>query len=376
MKKVAAFILALTMSLSLAACGSKGADTPEAPPPSAPAATPEATKPADEATSELLAGFDTNADGLVLGFSNSYNGNSYRQKEEELFFNLADQLKEMGVLKDYIVTESNSDNATQASQIQSLVLKGVDVIIVDPGSTTALNSAIEEAWDAGVPCVIVNDGPVTTDKCYQINFDYKGAIMPAAQYIVDRLGGKGNVLISRGIAGVESDTNFYAGMREVLDKYPDIHIVAEVYGQWTGSIAQKEISSVLPSLDQVDAVLGEGGDGYGAVMAFQAANRDIPLIIGGNRGNFMSWWAQAYKDSGYETMSWTTSPAIAAASIFVAIDVARGIEVPMSMSVDGYIITHDDMEANIDTYLNMEADDIAGELYTYDWVKNTLYTQK
>lgn len=52
-------------------------------------------------------------------------------------------------------------------------------------------------------------------------------------------------------------------MREVLDQYPDIKIVAEVYSEWTGSIAQKEIASVLPSLDQVDAVLGEGGDGYG-----------------------------------------------------------------------------------------------------------------
>lgn len=186
----------------------------------------------DPAVAELLDDFDTSADGIVLGFSNSYNGNSYRQKEEALFYELADQLKAMGVLKDYIVTESNSDNATQASQIQSLILKGVDAIIVDPGSPTALNSAIEEAWDAGVPCVIVNGGPVTTDKCYQINFDYKGSIMPAAQYVADRLGGKGNVLISRGIAGVPSDTGFYEGMREVLDQYPDIKIVAEVYSEW------------------------------------------------------------------------------------------------------------------------------------------------
>lgn len=34
------------------------------------------------------------------------------------------------------------------------------------------------------------------------------------------------------------------------------------------------------------------------------------------------------------------------------------------------------MIANIETYKNMEADDIAGELYDYDWVQNTLYTQK
>lgn len=380
MKKLLALVLSLCLVVGLTACGgSTDTNTPASSgDQSGENAAEETQQPeVDPAVAELFDDFDTSADGIVLGFSNSYNGNSYRQKEEALFYELADQLKAMGVLKDYIVTESNSDNATQASQIQSLILKGVDAIIVDPGSPTALNSAIEEAWDAGVPCVIVNGGPVTTDKCYQINFDYKGSIMPAAQYVADRLGGKGNVLISRGIAGVPSDTGFYEGMREVLDQYPDIKIVAEVYSEWTGSIAQKEIASVLPSLDQVDAVLGEGGDGYGAVMAFEAANREVPLIIGGNRGNFMTWWAQEYEENGYETMSWTTSPAIAAAGIFVACDLVRGkTDVPLSMDIPGYIITQEDMIANIETYKNMEADDIAGELYDYDWVQNTLYTQK
>lgn len=76
-------------------------------------------------------------------------------------------------------------------------------------------------------------------------------------------------------------------------------------------------------------------------------------------------------------MSWTTSPAIAAAGIFVACDLVRGkTDVPLSMDIPGYIITQEDMIANIETYKNMEADDIAGELYDYDWVQNTLYTQK
>ncbi len=320
-------------------------------------------------------GFDMTKDGFVIGFSNSYNGNTYRQTEEDLFKQLADQLKEAGVISDYTIVESNQDNATQVSQIQSLVLKGVDAIIVDPGSPTALNSAIEGAKDAGIPVIIVNGGPVTTDACYQINFDYKAAIRPAAQYVVDRLGGKGNVIISRGIAGVEADTQFYEGMMEVFNANPGIEVVAEVYSQWTGSVAQQQIASVLPSLDKVDAIIGEGGDSYGAIQAFLAAGREVPLVVLGNRGNDLSWWANEYEKNGYETYSWVTNPGIAAAALYVACDILRGNEVPQTMNVGSITITTDDLKANIDYYKAMDADAIANQIYTYKWVQENLYTQ-
>lgn len=342
----------------------------------APAATPSTESAIGAGNEDYLAGFDMNKDGFVIGFSNSYNGNTYRQTEEALFKELADKLKAEGVISDYIIVESNNDNATQVSQIQSLVLKGVDAIIVDPGSATALNGAIEDATAADIPVIITNGGPVTTDKCYQINFDYTAAITPAAQYVVDRLNKKGNVLISRGIAGVPSDDGFYAGMRQVFDQYPDINIVGEVYSEWTTSVAQQQIASILPSLDKVDAVIGEGGDGYGAVQAFEAANREVPLVIGGNRGNFLSWWANEYEKNGYETYSWTTNPGITAAGLFVAVDILRGKEVPKEMNVGSIEITQQDMVDNIDYYKNIDADAIANQMYTYKWVQDTLYTQK
>lgn len=343
---------------------------------SAPAATPSAESAIGKDDADVLAGFDTTKDGFVIGFSNSYNGNTYRQTEEAIFKELADKLKAEGVISDYIIVESNQDNATQVSQIQSLVLKGVNAIIVDPGSATALNGAIEDATAAGIPVIIANGGPVTTDQCYQINFDYTAAITPAAQYVVDRLGGKGNVLISRGIAGVPSDDGFYAGMRQVFDQHPDIKIVGEVYSEWTTSVAQQQIASILPSIDKVDAVIGEGGDGYGAVQAFEAANREVPLVIGGNRGNFLSWWANEYEKNGYETYSWTTNPGITAAGLFVAVDILRGKDVPKVMNVGSIEITQKDMVANLDFYKNINADAIANQLYTYKWVTDTLYTQK
>ncbi|MBC5648212.1 substrate-binding domain-containing protein [Christensenella tenuis] len=389
--KYVALMLAAVLALTLIGCSAAPAEESTAA--SAEPTQAASEEPAESASAEAastpstesavgtgdevdyMEGFDLTKDGFVIGFSNSYNGNTYRQTEEALFKELADKLKAEGVLSDYIIVESNQDNATQVSQIQSLVLKGVDAIIVDPGSATALNGAIEDAEAAGVPVIIANGGPVTTDKCYQINFDYTAAITPAAEYVVDRLNGKGDVLISRGIAGVPSDDGFYAGMMQVFEQYPDINIVGEVYSEWTTSVAQQQIASILPSLDNVDAVIGEGGDGYGAVQAFEAANREVPLVIGGNRGNFLSWWANEYEENGYETYSWTTNPGITAAGLFVAVDILRGKDVPREMNVGSIEITQQDMVDNIDYYKSMDADAIANQMYTYQWVQDTLYTQ-
>lgn len=177
-------------------------------------------------------------EGYVIGFSNSYGGNTYRQTMEALFKKLADQMVADGTLKSYKMLQSNNNNATQIAQIESLILEGVDAIIIDPGSGSALNGAIEKADAAGIPGIIVNDGPVTTDKCYQINWDTGAMAKTAVDHLAEILGGKGDIIEIRGLAGVSFDEHFHNGVVEALKAYPDINVVASVYGEWTESVAQ------------------------------------------------------------------------------------------------------------------------------------------
>ncbi|MBI9104447.1 MAG: substrate-binding domain-containing protein [Spirochaetales bacterium] len=319
---------------------------------------------------------DGESDGYVIGFSNSFNGNTYRQAEEAEFIALADQMVADGILKEYTILESNQNTATQVSQIESLILDGVDAIIVDPGSASGLNGAIESAVDAGIPVVVVNGGPVTTDAPYQINFPYQKIINVPAQFVADKLGGEGNVIIIRGIAGVPADQMFYNGMVEIFDKYPGINIVGEVYGEWTGSVAQQQVASILPSCPEVDAVIGEGGDAYGAMQAFEAAGRDIPLIIGGNRGNFLTWWAEEARTNGYETMSWCTNAWTAAVGLYVAVDILDGVDVPKDMDFAGTMGGAYIYQDTIQEYTDLAADDVAFIVGDHQWIKDNLYTQK
>ena len=63
----------------------------------------------------------------------------------------------------------------------------------------------------------------------------------------------------------------HQGVLNALKDYPDVKVVSEIYTDWTGSKAQSELNSVLPTLDKVDGLVTQGGDAYAAVQAFISA---------------------------------------------------------------------------------------------------------
>jgi ribose transport system substrate-binding protein len=307
--------------------------------------------------------------GYTIGFSNSYGGNTYRQTMEGLFRKLADQMVADGTLKSYKMLQSNNNVATQVSQIESLILEGVNAIIIDPGSASGLNGAIEKAVKAKIPVVIVNDGPITSELAYQINWDTDAMASNAANHLADLMGKKGTIIEIRGLAGVPFDDAFHASVVKALQAYPNIKVVGTVYGEWTESVAQQQVASILPGIPQVDGILGQGGDEYGALQAFQAAGRKIPIIIGGNRGNFLTWWSQEKAKNGYKSFSWAANPWSAASGLYVAVDLLRGVSVPKVMIMPALSITQD----MVDNFANLKPDEVAAKAYDHDWIVSTYY---
>lgn len=308
--------------------------------------------------------------GYVIGFSNSYNGNTYRQAMEGYLKQTAEELKKSGDVKELIIAESNQNNSTQIQQIQNFILQGVDAIIVDPGSGTALNGAIQEASDAGIPCVIINDGPVSSkaDLCYQINFDTIAQMGFLTDYVCKAIGGRGSIIELRGTAGAEFDNIAHQGVLNVLKNYPDVKVVAEIYTDWTGSKAQSELASVLPTLGKVDGIVTQGGDSYAAVQAFLSAGLELPVIGGDNRGYFLKWWANE-APKGYDTVSVSSNPWDGATGLYVAIDILNGLNVPKEMIHPFGVITKDEVQQ----YANVADEAICAPTYDWDWVRENLY---
>ncbi|WP_320955935.1 ABC transporter substrate-binding protein [Enterocloster asparagiformis] len=368
-----AMLVGGAMICSLAACGGQSSSAlASTAAPTEKTADTTAAEAGDttEAAADAAAEDKGEGKGYVIGFSNSYNGNTYRQAMEGYLKEAAEELQKTGEVSEVIFAESNQNNSTQVQQIENFILQGVDAIIIDPGSATALNGAIQEASDAGIPCIIINDGPVSSEAelCYQINFDTIAQMGYLTEYVCEAIGGKGNIIELRGTAGSEFDNIAHEGVLKVLEKYPDIKVVAEIYTDWTGSKAQSELASVLPTLDKVDGVVTQGGDSYAAVQAFQSAGLDLPIIGGDNRGYFLKWWANEAPE-GYDTVSVSSNPWDGATGLYVAVDILDGKDVPKEMIHPFGIVTKDEVK----DYADVADEAICCPTFDRDWVRENLY---
>ncbi|MDE3174595.1 MAG: ABC transporter substrate-binding protein [Pseudomonadota bacterium] len=323
----------------------------------------------------LAAPASASADKPVIALSNAYYGNTWRHQMVEAFEASAKEAKAAGKIADYVVLNGDGSVAQQNSQLAELILKGVDAIAIDAASETAVNGTIEKACKAGIK-VVTFDSVASAPCNYQLNFDFKGYKQQEAEWVFNQLGGKGNVLQVRGVKGSAPDNDMFNAQEAALKKFPDIKVVATVYGQATASVAQSAIANVLPSLPHVDAVLGQGGsDDFGIAQAFDQFGGDYkdkpPIIEGGGSTDFIKWWS-AKSASGYTTISMNTTPGIGGAAFWLSLALVKGAEAPKLMIMPVATVTQD----NLKDFANLPSGMIVSPSYSEDWVAKNLLGKK
>jgi ribose transport system substrate-binding protein len=286
--------------------------------------------------------------GFKIGFSNSYSGSSFRQVMNSSFEEIAKQAKEAGLIADYGLVTANNNATEQAGQIQNMILEGYNAIVILAASDTALNGVVKDACDAGI-VVVVFAGTVSEPCAYTANYNWDSMGLQEIEFMAEALGGKGNLLEIRGIAGDSTDQDISDALHKPLEVHPDMKIVGTVYGQWTATVAQKEVATILPSLPDVQGVITQGGDGYGAAAAFEAAGRDLPVIIMGNRQDELAWWAKQRDASGYKTMSLSATPSCSQVAFWIAQQLLAGKEVPKFVEIPLLVIKEDQLDQYLST---------------------------
>jgi ribose transport system substrate-binding protein len=225
-----------------------------------------------------------------------------------------------------------------------MIVNGVNAIVILAASDTALDGVIRDACNAGIVVVVM--ASLVTERCvYTVDYNWSAMGRVEIDYIAGRLKGSGTLLEIRGIAGDATDKNISDGIRKAASDYPGLKFVKTVYGNWTASVARKEVALALPSLPNIDAVATQGGDGYGAAMAFKAAGRPLPVIVMGNRQDELALWKQERDANGYETVSVSASPSVSQVGFWVAQQILAGKQVPKFVEVPLVRIDAKDLDA-------------------------------
>ncbi|MGN1289711.1 MAG: ABC transporter substrate-binding protein [Bradyrhizobium sp.] len=115
------------------------------------------------------------------------------------------------------------DLGKQVTQIDNFIAAGVDLILLNPGDPKAVGPAIKKAQAAGIIVVAVDTAAEGADATVTTNNVQAGEI--SCQYIVDKLGGKGDVIIENG-PQVSAVIDRVVGCKNVLGKSPGIKVLS------------------------------------------------------------------------------------------------------------------------------------------------------
>lgn len=259
----------------------------------------------------------TGAKSYTIGFSNPGGvGNGWR--EAMLCSAKAEAVKTGEVTKVTIIHHDTDANG-QLADIRSLISQGVSAIIINPADPNALNPGIAEAIAAKIPVVAV-DASVTAPGAYNLSNDQVQYAYLGASWLFKELGGKGDVVYMRGIAGHPADTDRDTGFKKALSENPGIKVVKEVATKWDPATGTAQINDIMSSGLKFDGIWTSGIDSN-IVDALKTANHPFVPIVGADNAGFVS---QLLKESGLKGAAVTNPPSVGGAGVKLATQILDG----------------------------------------------------
>lgn len=170
----------------------------------------------------------------------------------------------------------------QVSQIENFIAQGVDAIILCPQDGTALVPAVKDAIDAGIPVITCSADVDENVGQVLVGSNHKDAGIMQAEYVVEQLGGKGNIAYLRGPIGHFAEVQRYEGTKEVFDQYPDIKIVYDQTGNWDRDQGMTLMENWLQAGEKIDCVMSQNDEMVlGAITALEGADMNTSILTCG-----------------------------------------------------------------------------------------------
>jgi ribose transport system substrate-binding protein len=269
-----------------------------------------------------------------LCFSNAGVGNPWRQVG---FKNMqAEVALHKDVIKQFTVADAESKDDKQISDINDLLGKGCDALIVSPNTTATLTPAVEQACKK-VP-VIVFDRGVNTDCPVTFINPIGGYAFGAAgaEFLVQKVKPKGKVLALRILPGVDVLETRWSAAKVAFDA-SELEVVGVEFTDGDPAKTKTIVSNYIQRFGDIDGVwMDAGATAVAAAEAFEDAGKGVPAIVGEDQQDFLKMWQDKKLTAiapTYPTFQWRT-PVIAAVKILAGEPVPSPWKLPQPTITD------------------------------------------
>ena len=275
MKRLVALLLALILVLGLCACASDTTDDQKTEAPTD--AVTEAPKSVDN--TDNTDNTNTNEKNYTIGFFVKDNTNPFWRYIVNGAMKAGEDL---GVtVIEYTPAEAQNVEQ-QVSLVQDAIQAGVDGMCVVAIDSDSLLDSCQQAIDAGIVVVPFNSRMDSLNLPTFVGIDNAAAAATLMEEVCKRLDYKGKIVLLEGHLGGYVNNERMKGWMSVLEKYPDIEVVADQSGDGQRELSMTVMENILQSCDEIDAVVCHNDNmAMGAFQAILAAGRQDEMFVTG-----------------------------------------------------------------------------------------------
>ena len=181
----------------------------------------------------------------------------------------------------YIPTVQDSITE-QLSEIEDAIIKRPGAVVFIPVNSKALIPGIEKLNAANIPVVNITDRVLGGSVISFMGCDEINMALNTGRFLLQKLNGRGNVIILEGVGGSENSANRVAGYKKALAEFPNVKLLASQPANFQRVQALGVTENLLQSYPQIDGILAANDSmALGAIEALDAARRTA-LVVGLN----------------------------------------------------------------------------------------------
>lgn len=261
------------------------------------------------------------AEKFKVGYDIYFGGNSW---SVQLYKEFQAEAERQADKVDVTYTEAELKADKQIANIEDLITKGVNAVIVTPISPTALIPVLKKARAKGIKVVLLASKIRSQDYDSLVTVDDEDFGKASAEWLAKALNGKGKIIALNGIAGISTSDERFNGAKAVFANHPDIQIVATAEAGWDYAQGKVAVSNLLAANPEIDGIWSQGGAmTLGAIDAFQAAQRPLVPMTGEDNNGYLKRWSALRKD-GFSSFAPSKPTWLGSEALLIAIKLLNG----------------------------------------------------
>ncbi len=273
---------------------------------------------------------------FTIGMSQCNLGEPWR---EQMNRDIAEAAKAHDTLR-VVFKDAQNQTTIQQNHVREFISQGVDLILASPLEAAPLTGPIAEAYNSGIPVIVLDRAVLGDEYTMFIGADNKRIGEAAGRWIRETLGDKGRVVELKGLMTSTPGQDRHEGFRKGIEGSA-IEVVFEADMRWLQPNAQSEMESALTRYPEIDLVYAHNDPGaYGAFLAARAAGREKTMRFVGIDG--LPHEGLAYVEQGILDVSFEY-PTGGREAVEAAIKLLAGETLPKEMVLPSRFFTKDNL---------------------------------